>query len=58
MENNKMCPLVKEECIEDNCGWYIEARKECSIKTLARIAECTIDVIQDILEDKAVYYEK
>ncbi|GEM_PF-7070690 len=51
MENNKMCPLVKEECIEDNCGWYVNGLNECSINTLAQAVDSIANIIEENVND-------
>lgn len=30
-----MCPLAKDECIEENCAWYVSHSEACAINIIA-----------------------
>jgi hypothetical protein len=49
MEDTKrLCPLVKDECVEESCMWYVEDLDRCAINVIVR----AIDDLADIAETK------
>ena len=44
------CPLIKSECVEKKCGWYVIGLNECAINTLAQALDCQADAIEEIKE--------
>ncbi len=34
MEQDKMCPLVKDKCIYESCMWYIPGFEKCAVAVL------------------------
>ena len=49
MENKKkLCPIAKDDCIEDLCGWYSEPTGICSVKLIAQAMCNQADFIRGI----------
>ncbi len=50
----KVCPMLKNDCLERQCAWYYPNCKTCSLQSLpfntfklAKLIEEGIDVISD-----------
>ena len=45
----KICPLLKEDCRRENCGWWSEL-DNCSIPLLTEILDVQVKTLLDIEE--------
>lgn len=47
MKEPKFCPLVKCDCKEGRCAWYVSGPNECAVNWIAQTLDC--------MEDKEKY---
>jgi len=45
---NKICPLLKEDCKKEKCGWWSELG-DCSIPLIADSIDSQAGTVRDIL---------
>lgn len=52
MSDDKLiCPLMKDECFEGKCGWYVNGLNQCAMNTIAQAIDCLDDFFEDQRND-------
>lgn len=46
-EELKLCPLVKDECAEEACMWYVVRSELCAINLLGQAADAIEEYINE-----------
>lgn len=47
MEKIKFCPLIKESCIKEQCGWYVEHQEVCAVVLMSEDVRDICELAED-----------
>ena len=45
-QNVKICPLIKMECIEENCGWFSTYIDSCALVGLTNAVDDAVQALK------------
>jgi hypothetical protein len=45
---NKLCPLAKDQCVEESCMWFVNGLNKCSMNVLAQAVDSMADAIEEV----------
>ena len=51
-ETNRYCPLIRSECKDKSCMWYIPESEKCAVNNASQALEALVIVQEDLREIK------